>query len=41
MDIEVNDKLTIDHVRYADDVKLIVPHKQATALQSSLIVRFK
>ncbi len=30
------DNLTIDHLLYADDIKLIVPWKQADALQSSL-----
>ncbi len=33
---DLTDKLTIDHLLYADDVKLIVPSKQADALQSSL-----
>ncbi len=33
---DLTDNLTIDHLLYADDVKLIVPWKQADALQSSL-----
>ncbi len=33
---DLTDKLTIDHLLYADDIKLIVPWKQADALQSFL-----
>ncbi len=35
------DNLTIDHLLYADDVKLIAPRKQADALQSSFVASFK
>ncbi len=33
---DLTDNLTIDHLLYADYVKLIIPWKQADALQSSL-----
>ncbi len=32
---DLSDNLTIDHLLYADDVKLIAPRKQSDALQSS------
>ncbi len=35
------DNLTIDHLLYADDVKLIAPRKQSDALQSSLLASSK
>ncbi len=37
----LSDNLTIDHLLYADDVKLIAPRKQSDALQSSLLARSK
>ncbi len=33
--------LTIDHLVYADDVKLIAHRKQMAALQSSLVASYK
>ncbi len=34
---DLSDNLPIDHLLYADDVKLIAPRKQSDALQSSLL----
>ncbi len=36
---DLSDNLTIDHLLYADDVKLIAPRKHSDALQSSLLMR--
>ncbi len=33
--------MTIDHLLYADDVKLIAPRKQSDAIQSSLLASSK
>ncbi len=38
---DLSDDLTIDHLLYADDVKLIAPRKQSGALQSSLLASSK
>ncbi len=38
---DLTDNLTIDHLLYADDVKLIAPRKQLGALQSSLLASSK
>ncbi len=38
---DLTDNLTIDHLLYADDVKLIVRRKQLDALQSSLVASSK
>ncbi len=38
---ELSDNLTIDHLLYANDVKLIAPRKQSDALQSSLLASSK
>ncbi len=38
---DLSDNLTIDHLLYADDVKLIAPRKQSDALQSSLLASSK
>ncbi len=38
---DLTDNLTIDHLLYADDVKLIAPRKQLDALQSSLLASSK
>ncbi len=37
----LTNNLTIDHLLYADDVKLIAPRKQSDALQSSLLASSK
>ncbi len=37
----LSDNLTIDHLLYADDVKLIAPRKQLDALQNSLLASSK
>ncbi len=36
---DLSNNLTIDHLLYADDVKLIAPRKHSDALQSSLLMR--
>ncbi len=38
---DLTDNLTIDHLLYADDVKLFALRKQSDALQSSLLVSFQ
>ncbi len=38
---DLSNNLTIDHLLYADDVKLIAPRKQSDALQSSLLASSK
>ncbi len=38
---DLTDNLTIDHLLYADDVKLIAPQKQAVAPRSSLVASSK
>ncbi len=38
---DLSDNLTIDHLLYADDVKLIAPRKQSDALQSSMLASSK
>ncbi len=38
---DLTDNLTIDHLLYADDVKLIAPRKQSDTLQSSLVASSK
>ncbi len=38
---DLTDNLTIDHLLYTDDVKLIVPRKQSDALQGSLLASSK
>ncbi len=38
---DLTDNLTIDHLAYVDDVKLIASRKQSDALQSSLLASSK
>ncbi len=38
---DLSDNLTIDHLLYAGDVKLIAPQKKPDALQSSVLASFK
>ncbi len=38
---DLSDNLTIDHLLYADDVKLIAPRKQSDSLQSSMLASSK
>ncbi len=38
---DLNNNLTIDHLLYADDVKLIAHRKQMAALKSSLVASYK
>ncbi len=38
---DLDNNLTIYHLQYADDVKLVTPRKKAVALQSSLIAKSK
>ncbi len=38
---DLSDNLTIDHLLYADDVKLIAPRKQSDTLQRSLLASSK
>ncbi len=38
---DITDNLTIDHVMYANDVKLIAPRKQSDVLQCSLLASSK